>query len=164
MITIRKSADRGRTKIDWLDSRHTFSFGEYFDPEQSGFRALRVINEDRVRAGAGFPTHGHRDMEIITYLLDGALEHKDSLGTGSIIRPGDGQRMSAGSGVRHSEANPSKTDRAHLLQIWIMPDKPGYEPSYEQKTFPNNEKSRRLRLIASPDGKDEIGRASCRER
>src|SRR5258705_9669380 len=135
MIAIRKSADRGRTKIDWLDSRHTFSFGEYYDPAQSGFRALRVINEDRVRPGAGFPTHGHRDMEIITYVLEGALEHKDSLGTGSIIRPGEVQRMSAGSGVTHSEFNPSKAEAVHLLQIWIRPEAKGIDPSYEQKEF-----------------------------
>ena len=154
MITIRHSNERGGGDYGWLNTRHTFSFDTYYDPKFMGFRSLRVINEDWVQPGQGFPMHPHRDMEIITYLLDGALEHKDSMGNGSIIRPGDGQRMSAGSGVRHSEANPSKTDPAHLLQIWIMPDKPGHEPSYEQKTFPDKEKSGRLRLIASPDGKD----------
>jgi len=154
MITIRRSNERGGGDYGWLNTRHSFSFDTYYDPKFMGFRSLRVINEDWVQPGQGFPMHPHRDMEIITYLLDGALEHKDSLGTGSIIRPGDGQRMSAGSGVRHSEANPSQTDPAHLLQIWIMPDKPGHEPSYEQKTFPDKEKSGQLRLIASPDGKD----------
>src|SRR5467141_1195102 len=154
MITIRKSADRGRTKIDWLDSRHTFSFGEYYDPGQSGFRALRVINEDRVRAGAGFPTHGHRDMEIITYVLEGALEHRDSLGTGSVIRPGEVQRMTAGTGVRHSEYNASKTEPVHLLQIWIEPARTGLPPGYEQKTFSDADKRGRLRLIASSDGRE----------
>src|ERR1700726_4841384 len=153
MITPRKAADRGRTKIDWLDSRHTFSFGDYRDPGQMGFRTLRVINEDRVRPGAGFPTHGHRDMEIITYILEGAIEHKDSLGTGSIIRPGEGQRMRAGTGIRHREVNPSRTQPAHLLQIWIEPDREAYPPSYEQKEFPEAEKRNQLRLIASPDGK-----------
>ncbi len=154
MITIRRSNERGGGDYGWLNTRHTFSFDTYYDQKFMGFRSLRVINEDWVQPGQGFPMHPHRDMEIITYLLDGALEHKDSMGNGSIIRPGDGQRMSAGSGVRHSEANPSKTDPAHLLQIWIMPDKPGHEPSYEQKTFPEKEKSGQLRLIASPDGKD----------
>ncbi len=154
MITIRRSNERGGGDYGWLNTRHTFSFDTYYDQKFMGFRSLRVINEDWVQPGQGFPMHPHRDMEIITYLLDGALEHKDSMGNGSIIHPGDGQRMSAGSGVRHSEANPSKTDPAHLLQIWIMPDKPGHEPSYEQKTFPEKEKSGQLRLIASPDGKD----------
>src|SRR5712692_2467395 len=154
MITIRRSNERGGGDYGWLNTRHTFSFDTYYDQKFMRFRPLLVINEDWVQPGQGFPMHPHRDMEIITYLLDGALEHKDSMGNGSIIRPGDGQRMSAGSGVRHSEANPSKTDPAHLLQIWIMPDKPGHEPSYEQKTFPEKEKSGQLRLIASPDGKD----------
>src|SRR5271170_3398584 len=135
MITPRKSADRGRTKIEWLDSRHSFSFGDYYDPNEMGFRALRVINEDRVRPAAGFPTHGHRDMEIITYILEGALEHKDSMGNGSVIRPSDVQRMSAGKGVMHSEFNPSPRERVHLLQIWIQPDTAGVAPSYEEKHF-----------------------------
>ena len=154
MITIRRSDQRGGGDFGWLNTRHTFSFDQYYDPHFMGFRSLRVINEDRVAAGQGFPAHPHRDMEIITYILEGALEHKDSLGTGSVIRPGDGQRMSAGRGIRHSEMNPSKTDAAHLLQIWIMPDRSGHEPSYEQKAFPEAEKRGKLRLIAGPDGKD----------
>jgi redox-sensitive bicupin YhaK (pirin superfamily) len=154
MITIRRGDERGGGDHGWLNTRHTFSFDTYYDPTFMGFRSLRVINEDWVQAGQGFPTHPHRDMEIITYVLEGALEHKDSLGTGSIIRPGDGQRMSAGRGIRHSESNPSPKDPVHLLQIWITPDKPGYEPSYEQKTFPDKEESGRLRLIASPNGRD----------
>ncbi len=154
MINIRRSEERGGGDYGWLNTKHTFSFDQYHDPKWMSFRSLRVINEDRVAPDVGFPTHPHRDMEIITYLLSGALEHKDSLGTGSIIRPGDGQRMSAGRGIRHSEMNASKTEPAHLLQIWIMPDKQGYEPSYEQKAFPNDEKRGNLRLIASPDGAD----------
>lgn len=152
MITIRRSSERGGGDYGWLNTRHTFSFDQYYDPEWMSFRSLRVINEDWVGAGAGFPMHPHRDMEIITYVLEGALEHKDSMGNGSIIRPGDGQRMSAGTGVRHSEANSSKTDSAHLLQIWIMPDRAGHQPGYEQKEFPAAEKQNKLRLIASPDG------------
>jgi len=154
MISIRPSQQRGGGDYGWLNTRHTFSFDRYYDARFMGFRSLRVINEDVVAPSEGFPTHPHRDMEIITYVLDGALEHKDSLGTGSVIRPGDGQRMTAGRGIRHSEMNPSATDPVHLLQIWIRPDKPGHEPSYEQKAFPNEEKRGRLRLIASPDGKD----------
>ncbi len=154
MINLRRSKQRGGGDFGWLNTRHSFSFDTYYDPEHMGFRSLRVINEDWVAPGQGFPTHPHRDMEIITYVLKGALEHKDSLGTGSIIRPGDGQRMSAGRGIRHSEANPSPSDPVHLLQIWIMPDRPGHEPSYEQKTFPESEKRGQLRLIAGPDGKD----------
>ena len=154
MINIRRSEERGGGDYGWLNTRYTFSFNTYHDPKFMGFRSLRVINEDYVAAGQGFPMHPHRDMEIITYILEGSLEHKDSLGTGSVIRPGDGQRMSAGSGIRHSEANPSKTDAAHLLQIWILPDREGIKPSYEQKTFPAEEKRGKLRLIASPDGKD----------
>jgi redox-sensitive bicupin YhaK (pirin superfamily) len=153
MIRIRRSGERGGGNHGWLKTHHTFSFNTYYDPKFMGFRSLRVINEDWVAAGQGFPTHPHRDMEIITYILEGAIEHKDSLGTGSIIRPGDGQRMSAGTGIRHSEVNPSKTQPAHLLQIWIEPDREGHQPSYEQKEFPEAEKRNHLRLIASPDGK-----------
>jgi quercetin 2,3-dioxygenase len=154
MINIRHSEERGGGNHGWLKTHHTFSFDQFYDPRWMGFRSLRVINEDWVAGGQGFPAHPHRDMEIITYLLEGGIEHKDSLGTASIIRPGDGQRMSAGRGIRHSEMNPSPTEAAHLLQIWITPDKSGHEPSYEQKNFPEPEKSGKLRLIASPDGKD----------
>jgi quercetin 2,3-dioxygenase len=154
MIIIRPSNQRGGGDYGWLNTRHTFSFDQYYDPKWMGFRSLRVINEDFVAPGQGFPMHPHRDMEIITYVLEGALQHNDSMGNGSIIRPGDGQRMSAGSGVRHSEANSSKTDSVHLLQIWIMPEKRGIEPSYEQKSFPEDEKQGKLRLIASPDAKN----------
>jgi redox-sensitive bicupin YhaK (pirin superfamily) len=154
MITIRRSDERGGGDFGWLNTHFTFSFDQYYNPRFMGFRSLRVMNEDWVQPGQGFPLHPHRDMEIITYVLEGALEHKDSLGTGAVIRPGDGQRMSAGRGIRHSEANPSKTDPVHLLQIWITPDRPGHEPGYEQKTFPETEKRGKLRLIASPDGKD----------
>jgi quercetin 2,3-dioxygenase len=154
MITIRPGNERGGGDYGWLNTRHSFSFDQYYDQRFMGFRSLRVINEDFVEPGHGFPMHPHRDMEIITYLLEGALEHNDSMGNGSIIRPGDGQRMSAGRGVRHSEANPSKTEAAHLLQIWILPSERGLEPSYEQKAFPAEEKRGKLRLIAGPDGKD----------
>jgi len=154
MISIRRSAERGGGDFGWLKTQHSFSFDRYYDPRFMGFRSLRVINEDHVAPGEGFPTHPHRDMEIITYLLEGALEHKDSLGTGSVIRPGDGQRMSAGKGIRHSEFNHSKTDSAHLLQIWIIPDRSGHTPGYEQKQFPAEEKKGKLRLIASRDGRD----------
>ena len=150
MIAVRRSQERGHAQYDWLDTYHTFSFDTYYDPRFMGFRSLRVINEDRVAPGGGFPTHPHRDMEIITYVLEGALQHRDSLGTGSIIRPGDSQRMTAGRGIRHSEANASQTDPVHLLQIWILPDEKGLEPGYEQKTFPAEEKQGRLRLIAAP--------------
>jgi redox-sensitive bicupin YhaK (pirin superfamily) len=152
MIQIRPSNERGGGHYAWLNTRHTFSFDQYRDPLWMGFRSLRVINEDFVAPGNGFPMHPHRDMEIITYVLNGALAHKDSMGNGSIIHPGDGQRMSAGTGVRHSEANPSTKDPVHLLQIWILPDRHGHEPGYEQKTFAEEEKRGRLRLIASPDG------------
>jgi redox-sensitive bicupin YhaK (pirin superfamily) len=155
MIALRKSADRGRTKIDWLDSRHSFSFGDYYDADQMGFRTLRVINEDRVRPGAGFPTHPHRDMEIVTYILEGALEHKDSLGTGSVIRPGEAQRMSAGTGITHSEFNHSKTDPVHFLQIWITPSTRGIAPGYEQKTIDDAKAHGSFAPVASPDARDQ---------
>jgi hypothetical protein len=152
MITIRSAGDRGVANVDWLDSRHTFSFGHYFDPEHMGFGPLRVINEDKVAPGQGFATHGHRDMEIITYVLDGALAHQDSLGNGSTMRPGDVQRMSAGTGIRHSEYNASDTDPVHLLQIWIIPQEEGITPSYEQTHFNSAEKRGQLRLVGSRGG------------
>src|SRR5271168_130525 len=151
MNEIRRSNERGFADHGWLKSFHTFSFADYFDPEHVEFGPLRVINEDRVQAGAGFGTHGHRDMEIISYVLDGELAHKDSMGNGSTLRPGDVQRMSAGSGVRHSEFNPSKSAGVHFLQIWIQPDQRNIEPSYEEKHFATEEKRGRLRLIVSPD-------------
>ena len=154
MILIRKSADRGHFDHGWLNTYHTFSFGDYYDPRHVRFRSLRVLNEDRVKPGAGFDTHGHRDMEIITYVLSGALEHRDSLGTGSLIHPGDVQRMTAGTGIMHSEFNPSPTEPVHLLQIWILPEQKGLEPSYEQHVIPAAEKRGRLRLVASRDGRD----------
>ncbi|MEX2450712.1 MAG: pirin family protein [Rhodospirillales bacterium] len=154
MIDIRRTHERGSASLDWLDSKHTFSFGHYHDPRHMGFGTLRVINEDWVQPGGGFDTHGHKDMEIVTYVLDGALEHKDSLGTGSVIRPGDVQRMTAGSGIRHSEFNHSNAETVHLLQIWILPEENGLAPGYEQKNFPGEEKRGQLRLIASRDGRD----------
>ena len=154
MLTVRKAEERGHVNHGWLDTWHTFSFADYHDPAEMGYGALRVINDDKVEPGQGFGTHGHRDMEIITYVLEGALEHKDSMGNGSVIRPGNVQRMSAGTGVRHSEFNPSREERVHLLQIWIEPKFTGVRPGYEEKEFSPTEKTGRLRLIASPDGRE----------
>ncbi len=154
MITIRSAQSRGTANFGWLDSRHTFSFGNYYDPNYMGFADLRAINEDKVTPGQGFGTHGHRDMEIISYVLKGALEHKDSIGTGSVIRPGDVQRMSAGTGIRHSEFNASQTEPVHFLQIWILPEQEGIAPGYEQKTFTEKDKRNRLRLVGSRDGRE----------
>jgi quercetin 2,3-dioxygenase len=149
---IRRAGERGHIDMGWLNTHHSFSFGDYYDPDNMGFASLRVINDDVVQPGKGFGMHGHRDMEIITYILEGALEHKDSMGNGSVIRPGDVQRMSAGKGVMHSEFNPSPKDRVHLLQIWIQPDTAGIAPSYEEKHFDAASKRGRLRLVASRDG------------
>lgn len=154
MIETRRSADRGHAEHGWLDSRHSFSFADYYDPKHMGFGPLRVINEDRVQPGMGFGTHGHRDMEIISYVLEGQLEHRDSMGNGSVIVPGDIQRMSAGRGVQHSEYNPSRTDGVHFLQIWIEPAERGIVPEYEQTHVTAEQKRGKLRAIASPDGKD----------
>jgi hypothetical protein len=154
MMQVTRSADRGHTDIGWLDSHHSFSFGDFYDPRKMGFRALRVINEDRVTPATGFGTHPHRDMEIISYVVEGELGHKDSMGNGSVIRPGDVQRMSAGTGVLHSEMNPSRGQAVHFLQIWILPEKQGLKPSYEQKSFPESERRGKLRLLASRDGRD----------
>ena len=150
MIALRPAEERGHTRLSWLDSRHSFSFDRYYDPRHMGFRVLRVINEDRVDPGQGFGTHPHRDMEILTFVLEGALEHKDSLGSGSVIRPGDVQRMTAGTGISHSEFNPSRTEPVHFLQVWILPERPGLEPSYEQRSFP----AAGLRLVGSRDGRE----------
>ena len=154
MITIRNAEERGHFDFGWLNTYHTFSFDQYYDQKHMGFRSLRVINEDTVQPGHGFPTHSHRDMEIVTYILEGALEHRDSMGNGSIIRRGDAQRMSAGTGVRHSEANPSQDTPVHLLQIWILPEEQNLPPEYEEKKFSDDEKRNKLRLIVSPNGDD----------
>jgi redox-sensitive bicupin YhaK (pirin superfamily) len=154
MIDIRKSKDRGHADHGWLNTRFTFSFADYYDPEHIQFRTLRVMNDDRVAGGGGFPTHPHRDMEIVTYVLEGALAHKDSMGNGSVIRPGDVQYMSAGTGVAHSEFNASDSEAVHLYQIWMFPDKKNYEPAYDQKHFSADDKRGKLRLVVSPDGRD----------
>jgi quercetin 2,3-dioxygenase len=154
MPIVRKADDRGHVRIDWLNSYHTFSFGNYHDPNWMGFRSLRVINDDTVIPGGGFATHGHRDMEIVTYVLAGALAHKDSLGNGEVIYPGEVQRMTAGTGITHSEFNHSATEPVHLLQIWIVPDTLDLKPSYEQKNFPTAQKQGKLRLVAARDGRD----------
>src|SRR5919106_5942420 len=148
MIAIRKAHDRGHLNHGWLDTHHTFSFGSYRDPRHMGFRSLRVMNEDFVKPGYGFGTHPHQDMEIVTYVLEGALEHQDSMGNGEVLRPGEFQRMSAGTGITHSEFNPSTSEPVHLYQIWLLPEKRGIEPSYEQKRFPESERQNRLRLVA----------------
>lgn len=154
MITLRPADERGSANFGWLDSRHSFSFGSYYEPNYMGFGNLRVINEDKVIPGQGFATHSHRDMEIISYVIQGELEHKDSIGNGSIIRPGDVQRMSAGTGIAHSEYNPSSDNPVHFLQIWLIPEQTGLKPSYEQKAFTEADKQGKLRLVGSQDGRD----------
>lgn len=154
MITIRRARERGHTRLVWLDSRHAFSFGGYHDPAHVGLRALRVVNEDRVAPGRGFDPHSHRDMEILSWVVDGALEHRDNLGNGSVIRPGDIQRMSAGTGVTHSEYNPSADAPVHFLQVWLLPERTGLPPSYEQRHYPPEERRGTLRLVASRDARD----------
>ncbi|MHB8383004.1 MAG: pirin family protein [Candidatus Binataceae bacterium] len=154
MLTIRRADSRGHTQLDWLDSHHTFSFGDYYDPAAMGFSVLRVINDDIVAARGGFPTHPHNNMEIVTWVLSGALEHRDSMGNGSVIRPGDAQRMSAGTGITHSEFNASTAEPVHLLQMWLLPDRRGLAPGYEQRNFAESERRGRMRLVASPDGAD----------
>jgi redox-sensitive bicupin YhaK (pirin superfamily) len=154
MIRIRRSSERGHANHGWLDTYHTFSFADYYDAEHTEFRALRVINEDRVAPGMGFGMHAHKNMEIVTIVLEGALEHKDSLGNGEVLRPGEFQRMSAGTGIRHSEFNPSETETVHLYQIWLQPEKSGIAPSYEQKAIPASEQHNALRLVASPDAQN----------
>ena len=154
MIRVRSADERGQTALDWLDSRHSFSFNDYYDPAHMGFRTLRVINDDKVAPAAGFGRHPHRDMEILTYVIRGALEHRDSLGSGEVLRPGEVQRMTAGTGIAHSEFNPSPTEPVHLLQIWLLPERRGLTPGYEQKPFPEAERRGRWRLVASRDGRD----------
>jgi redox-sensitive bicupin YhaK (pirin superfamily) len=161
MIRVRKAAERGHFDHGWLDTYHTFSFADYYDPAHMGFRSLRVINDDRVQPGQGFGTHGHRDMEIITYVLDGALQHRDGMGHGAVLRPGELQHMTAGTGVMHSEFNPSDREAVHLYQIWLLPERKGLPPSYEQKAFPEEERRGRLRLVASPT--DEDGSLAIRQ-
>lgn len=155
MFELRRAADRGHANHGWLDSFHSFSFAEYYDPANMNFGALRVINEDRIAAGAGFPKHGHRDMEILTYVLEGAISHHDSIGNGSTIRPGDVQRMSAGTGITHSEFNESREQPVHMLQIWVMPNAQGLAPSYQEKNFSADQKRGRLRVVAAPDGRED---------
>ena len=154
-MEIRRANERGHANHGWLDTCHTFSFASYRDPQHMGFRSLRVMNEDHVEPGQGFGTHGHQDMEIVTYVLEGALEHKDSMGNGEVLRPGEFQRMSAGTGITHSEFNPSNTEPVHFYQIWLLPERKGIQPSYEQKQFPEEERSNRLRLVASRDADED---------
>ena len=154
MVTVRRSEERGHGQHGWLDTYHTFSFSDYYDPQFTQFRALRVMNEDRVAPGQGFGMHGHRDMEIITYVLEGALAHRDSLGNGEVLRPGELQRMTAGTGIRHSEFNASDSEPVHLYQIWLLPERAGLTPSYEQRAIPEADRKNRLQLVASPDGRD----------